>query len=252
MRAAAGASGGSRGCCGIPKPPSAAGRAAGACGAAAPHARSVAAAAAAGGAAAARAPLESSSTGSSNSGSIGYGVASSSGRTALPHMPSAAPRGRRRAAAAGPTAPGGDGFTDALNSMVADLRSDPEIAPLFDDPKISAAIREVAADPSALKRYSGDRRVMAVLGRLMERDMPAAQKAAFSSMGTTPRGALASMASDPELVALLAKPNVRQALADAKADPQRGLERWEGDAEVARALDLLEAALGGVVDVEAD
>jgi hypothetical protein len=45
---------------------------------------------------------------------------------------------------------------------------------------------------------------------------------------------------------------VRQALADAKADPRHGLDRWEGDAEVARALDLLEAALGPVVDVQAD
>jgi hypothetical protein len=47
---------------------------------------------------------------------------------------------------------------------------------------------------------------------------------------------------------------VRQALSDVKADPDNGLARWAGDAEVARALDLLEAALGGagVVDVKAE
>jgi hypothetical protein len=47
---------------------------------------------------------------------------------------------------------------------------------------------------------------------------------------------------------------VKRALADAKADPENGLARWAGDAEVQRALDLLEAALGGggVIDVQAE
>ncbi|KAI8469635.1 MAG: hypothetical protein J3K34DRAFT_423084 [Monoraphidium minutum] len=86
---------------------------------------------------------------------------------------------------------------------------------------------------------------MAVLGRLLEKDLPPAQAAAFASMGTTPRGALSSMTSDPELARLLSLPKVRQALADARADPEGGLARWEGDPEVMRALDLLEAVLGG-------
>ncbi|KIZ05431.1 hypothetical protein MNEG_2529 [Monoraphidium neglectum] len=95
---------------------------------------------------------------------------------------------------------------------------------------------------------------MAVLGRLLERDLSPGQAAAFSSMGMTPRSALSSLAADPELVDLMALPKVKRALADAKADPENGLARWAGDAEVQRALDLLEAALGGggVIDVQAE
>jgi len=53
---------------------------------------------------------------------------------------------------------------------------------------------------------------------------------------------------------------VRQALSDVKSDPENGLSKWTGDADVMRALDLLEAAFGGgggagggaVVDVTPD
>lgn len=38
---------------------------------------------------------------------------------------------------------------------------------------------------------------------------------------------------------------VRAALSDIRTDPERGMAAWAADAEVQRALDLLEATLGG-------
>lgn len=136
-----------------------------------------------------------------------------------------------------------------IAGMVAELRSDPALAPLLDDPKVAAAVAEVAKDPSALHRHSGDAAVMRALGRLLEKGLPNGRAAEFAAMGTTPRGALEGIAGDPELAALMARPNVREALADYRRDPLAAEARWLRDAQVQRALDLLEAALGGGEDV---
>jgi hypothetical protein len=153
-----------------------------------------------------------------------------------PAVPAAArqrpPRRRRAGAPAGAGLGGGGARLDvnaAIEAALADVAADPALAPLLDDPRLAAAIREVARDPAALQRYAGDRKVgagargkggegaacrglaealgerparrgrrcgrpgppgapaprpqvMAVLGRLLERDMPAAQAAAFTQM----------------------------------------------------------------------
>lgn len=165
----------------------------------------------------------------------------------LPAVPARRPRSRppprlspRRRAG------GGEQLPPGIQGLVSDLRSDPALAPLLDDPKLAAAIQEVARDPCALQRYANDPKVrrqdarflihmpwlwvwsssrrraaqcreaapawpaskasgsrlrqslqhprnsprrcaprpqvMAILGRLLERDLPPTQAAAFSAM----------------------------------------------------------------------
>jgi len=151
------------------------------------------------------------------------------------HLHRSSPRAQRHRC--GVRGPGGaDGMSALLQGMIGDLRADPALAALLDDPRVAAAVQEVAKDPGALQRYATDRKVsaagcgvlgvvvgrgaaqcadyrrvhrrapitlplrclwchpppkqsrssptqvMAVLGRLVERDMPTPQAAAFSSM----------------------------------------------------------------------
>ena len=64
--------------------------------------------------------------------------------------------GARAAAAAGP-----GGLPPLAAGLAAELRADPALAPLLDDPRVAAAVAELARDPGALQRYAGDRRVRA-------------------------------------------------------------------------------------------
>jgi hypothetical protein len=96
---------------------------------------------------------------------------------------------------------------------------------------------------------------MRVLERLLSRDLPTRQAAAFEEAGTSPAAVLAAMTADAELQSLLKEPVVRQALSQIRANPAIGMARWGGDPLVSRALDLLEAALSSqqqVVDVAAE
>jgi hypothetical protein len=166
-------------------------------------------------------------------------------------------------------------------------------------PRISAALKAIAADPrGALKSYARDPEVMAALGTVLSRGMAPGRRAAIERLlastaeeaeeAATMAGAAAAstskqqqqqkpntpdipapgkvvsaMFSDPELARLMAEPEVKAALAAARA----ALLSGGGDAaaraalegrgpKVDRAMELLEARLGrfvaapgGTVDV---
>jgi hypothetical protein len=46
-----------------------------------------------------------------------------------------------------------------VNSILAELRADPELAPLLTDAKLVAAVREVAANPAALSQHASNPKV---------------------------------------------------------------------------------------------
>lgn len=85
-----------------------------------------------------------------------------------------------------------------------------------------------------------DLQVMSVLSQLLEAGMSPEDRQAFSDVDQTPAGFAASVYSSGELCDLLTRPNVRAALDSLQADPEQGLEKFEGDADVKRALDLME------------
>jgi hypothetical protein len=96
---------------------------------------------------------------------------------------------------------------------------------------------------------------MAVLTRLAALNMSRQQSAAFEAAGTSPEALVRQMAANSELSALLSKPTVRQALSKIRtaADPDAEMAAAQGDPDVKRALDLLEAAVvGGTGDVVLD
>jgi hypothetical protein len=43
--------------------------------------------------------------------------------------------------------------------IVAELRADPALSPLLDDPKVAAAIKEIAANPAALQKHASNAKV---------------------------------------------------------------------------------------------
>eukprot|EP00775_Hariotina_reticulata_P003170 gene3170-3448_t len=119
--------------------------------------------------------------------------------------------------------------TQQLHSIISELRADPALAPLLDDSIVAQAIREVAADPVNMQKYRNNSKVMGVLERLLSKDLPARQAAAFAEAGISPGAVLAAMTSDDELQSLLKEPSVRRALAQIRANPAAGMARWSGD-----------------------
>ena len=100
--------------------------------------------------------------------------------------------------------------------------------------------------------------VMRALNALLNQDdLSSEQAAAFADAQTSPAAMLRAMHSDAELAELMRDPVVVKALAHIRARPASGLATWEAHPRVARALDLLEAALapggaaGQPTDVEA-
>jgi hypothetical protein len=79
--------------------------------------------------------------------------------TAAAPWPAAPTKRCHRVVACSSSGGGMDGMPAAVQGMVAELRADPALAPLLDDPRVAAAVREVAQDPGALRRYAGDRKV---------------------------------------------------------------------------------------------
>lgn len=146
--------------------------------------------------------------------------------------------------------------------------------------------QEVRENPqAAIARYARDPEVMAVLGRLAASGMPGARPAGVDSTGSgtgvgsssgssaqasqgsnnssssraesepvvdgfgaSPSELASRIFKDPKLVVALQKPKIRQALAEIRADPERGMRKYEGDREVQEVLDMLEASMG-VIDV---
>lgn len=136
------------------------------------------------------------------------------------------------------------------------MRADPKLSRVLDSPRLASALAAIRADPAALSHYAGDEELLAVLGRLLEADLGAAQAGALRELGTTPQGLMAAVAGDPCLAAALAAPRVRAALADIRINPVRGMQRWQADTEVMSVLDQLQGVLdqggsGRVVDVDA-
>eukprot|EP00882_Tetradesmus_deserticola_P007212 GHRQ01007593.1.p1 GENE.GHRQ01007593.1~~GHRQ01007593.1.p1 ORF type:complete len:181 (+),score=42.55 GHRQ01007593.1:967-1509(+) len=149
--------------------------------------------------------------------------------------------------------------TAQLQGMVAELRSDPALSPLLDDPNVAAAVKEIAANPAALQKHASNAKVMRVMQRLLgPNNLSCREAAAFQEAGTSPSEVLAALSADAELAGLLQNPTVRTALAQIRANPDAGLRRWGSEPVVSRALDLLEQVLGdgggskGVVDVVAE
>ncbi|WIA23037.1 hypothetical protein OEZ86_009953 [Tetradesmus obliquus] len=150
--------------------------------------------------------------------------------------------------------------TAQLQGIVAELRADPALSPLLDDPKVAAAIKDIAANPAALQKHASNAKVMRVMQRLLgEQNLSFNEAAAFQEAGTSPTQVLAAVSADKELAGLLANPTVRTALAHIRANPDAGLRRWGSEPLVSRALDLLEQVLGdggggmgAVVDVVAE
>jgi hypothetical protein len=90
--------------------------------------------------------------------------------------------------------------------------------------------------------------VMTVLSRLADKGLTSRQTASFQEAGTSAGQLLTSVASNPELASLLSQPAVREALAAIRTapDPEAAVAAaCEADPRVARALDLLEAAVAG-------
>ncbi len=133
------------------------------------------------------------------------------------------------------------------------LRADPTLRNILDKPRVAEALRTIAANPAAIAHYQSDADVVAVLARLAEAGLPASQAAEIAELGhTSPAAAFATIFGDASVSAVLASPKVRQALSDIRQDPVGGMAKWEADAEVAAALDLLEAKLGGAFDVDVE
>ena len=49
--------------------------------------------------------------------------------------------------------------TKQLKGIIAEIRADPVLSPLLDDPAIVAAVEEVAQNPSALSKYANKPKV---------------------------------------------------------------------------------------------
>lgn len=63
---------------------------------------------------------------------------------------------------------------------MAELRADPALSPLLDDPKVAAAIKDIAANPAALQKHASNAKVgsMTAAAGLADCRMPAAHVAA--------------------------------------------------------------------------
>lgn len=140
-------------------------------------------------------------------------------------------------------------WVQELQSVIAELRSDPVLSKLLDKPRIQQAIRDIQQDPGRISRYTGDQEVMAVLTRLMNRGIPDKDMKEFEDLSSSPADMALQMFSNRELAVLLQKPRVRQALAEIRVNPMLAMQKYEQDPEITHVLDLLQQSLG-VVDVE--
>ncbi|MEW5313801.1 MAG: hypothetical protein WDW38_005338 [Sanguina aurantia] len=127
-------------------------------------------------------------------------------------------------------------FQDAL----AKLQADPFFASILRQPRVQQAVRDLQRDPGTMRRHANDKAVMSVLSQLLEAGMSEEDRQAYADVDQTPAGFAASVYSSGELCDLLQRPNVRAALAALQANPEQGLDKFEGDADVKRALDLME------------
>jgi hypothetical protein len=136
---------------------------------------------------------------------------------------------------------------------MAQMRADPYLSKILDKPKVQRALQAMREDPGAISRYTDDAEIMAVLRRLLNYGVDVQSQQEFKEYGLTPGDTVQQMYSNPELAALLQQPRVLEALAEMRANPLRAMMKYEADAEVVRALELLEATLGpGSVDVEVE
>ena len=66
----------------------------------------------------------------------------------------------------------------------------------------------------------------------------------FSDVLTSPARLLSAAFSQRQLAELVGDPRIQRALHDIRANPVQAMLKYEGDAEVMKALDLLQEALG--------
>ncbi len=67
----------------------------------------------------------------------------------------------------------------------------------------------------------------------------------LSSLGAEAGDVAASLFSDGQLAQKLASPRIRAALAEIRANPERGMARYQDDAEVMAVLDALQRQMEG-------